>query len=289
MQRNDLQAAHFPTRRRGNKAHDGRITTDRPNEMWGTDATAVWTRREGLVTVFLAVDHCTSECIGLHAAAVGTRFEALEVIRQGVREQFGGFSADAAAGLALRHDHGSQFMSRDYQEEIRFLGIRSTPSFVAEPQCNGVAERFVRTLKEQCLWLHTFEDAEDVPPRPHGVQGDVQPRVDGGEAWPSFADGGPSSTDRSESRMTSATGCIRTGLSIPSAGRSRLARPPGLVGIQHADCPENPGALHSRRGRWSPREWQLHQESNGGTDDRPSHRYRQSRRQNEERAVHVRG
>lgn len=130
--------------------------------MWGTDATAVWTRREGLVTVFLAVDHCTSECIGLHAAAVGTRFEALEVIRQGVREQFGGFSADAAAGLALRHDHGSQFMSRDYQEEIRFLGIRSTPSFVAEPQCNGVAERFVRTLKEQCLWLHTFEDAEDV-------------------------------------------------------------------------------------------------------------------------------
>lgn len=137
MQRNDLQAAHFPTRRRGNKAHDGRITTDRPNEMWGTDATAVWTRREGLVTVFLAVDHCTSECIGLHAAAVGTRFEALEVIRQGVREQFGGFSADAAAGLALRHDHGSQFMSRDYQEEIRFLGIRSTPSFVAEPSATA--------------------------------------------------------------------------------------------------------------------------------------------------------
>jgi len=162
MRDHGLQAPYFPTRRRGNRAHSGSITTDQPNEMWGTDATAVWTRNEGLVTVFLAVDHCTSECIGLHAAKVGTRFEALEVVRQGVREQFGGFEQDAAAGLAMRHDHGSQFMSRDYQEELRFLGIRSSPAFVAEPECNGVAERFVKTLKEQCLWLETFDTAEDV-------------------------------------------------------------------------------------------------------------------------------
>ena len=32
-----------------------------------------------------------------------------------------------------------------------------SPSFVGEPQCNGVIERFIRTLKEQCLWLHRFE------------------------------------------------------------------------------------------------------------------------------------
>ena len=28
---------------------------------------------------------------------------------------------------------------------------------VGEPQCNGVIERFMRTLKEQCLWLHRFD------------------------------------------------------------------------------------------------------------------------------------
>lgn len=27
-----------------------------------------------------------------------------------------------------------------------------------EPQCNGVIERFMRTLKEQYLWLHRFVD-----------------------------------------------------------------------------------------------------------------------------------
>ena len=26
-----------------------------------------------------------------------------------------------------------------------------------EPECNGVIERFMRTLKEQCLYLHRFQ------------------------------------------------------------------------------------------------------------------------------------
>jgi transposase InsO family protein len=162
MRENDLQGHHYPRRQRGNKAHDGRITTDQPTEMWGTDATAVLTRRHGNIWVFLAIDHCTSECVGLHAAIRGSRLEALEPIRQGVRQQFGGFDQGVADGLTLRHDHGSQYTSRHFQEELRFLGIRSSASFVAEPECNGVAERFVKTLKEQCLWLHTFDTVDDV-------------------------------------------------------------------------------------------------------------------------------
>ena len=65
-------------RRRGPQNHDGTITTDRPDELWGTDATACLTTREGNATVFIAVDHCTQQCVGIHAARPGTRFEALE-------------------------------------------------------------------------------------------------------------------------------------------------------------------------------------------------------------------
>lgn len=142
-------------------SHQGHITTDRPNQMWGTDATSCWTP-EGVATVFLAVDHCTGECIGLHAARRGTRFEALEPIRQGVREQFGDYRAEIAQGLSLRHDHGSQFMSDAFQTELRFLGIASSPAFVREPETNGVSERFVKTLKEQLLWVQTFETIEQL-------------------------------------------------------------------------------------------------------------------------------
>ena len=53
-------------------------------------------------------------------------------------------------------------MSHDFQEELRFLGVTSTPAFVAEPECTGVAERFIRTLKEQLLWVETFDTIEEL-------------------------------------------------------------------------------------------------------------------------------
>jgi transposase InsO family protein len=91
-----------------------------------------------------------------------TRFEALEPIRQGVRRHFGGFARGVAAGLALRHDHGSQYMAGDFQKEIAFLGIESSPTFVRAPEGNGCAERFIRTLKESLLWVRTFDTVEDL-------------------------------------------------------------------------------------------------------------------------------
>ena len=46
--------------------------------MWGTDMTAAFTRDHGRVAVFVAVDHCSAECVGVHAARRGTRGSAVE-------------------------------------------------------------------------------------------------------------------------------------------------------------------------------------------------------------------
>src|SRR3954468_10667610 len=132
---------------RGPRSHDGTILPDTIDTMWGTDLTTTFTG-EGPAAVFIAVDHCSAECVGIHAHARATRFEALEPIRQGVRRYFGGFAANVAHGLAVRHDHGSQYMSDHFQREIAFLGIESSPAFVRAPEGNGCAERFIRTLKE---------------------------------------------------------------------------------------------------------------------------------------------
>jgi transposase InsO family protein len=70
-----------------------------------------------------------------------------------------------ARGLALRHDHGPQYLSRDFRSEIAYLGITSSPAYVGEPEGNGIAERFIRTLKEQCLYLHRFRDLEEARAR----------------------------------------------------------------------------------------------------------------------------
>ena len=142
--------------------HEGTILTTAPDQMWGTDATATFTEAQGSVTVFAAIDHYTAECVGIHVVKKATRFEALEPIRQGVKEHCGGFAAAAADGLKLRHDHGSVYMSDDFQNEVKFLGIEPSPAFVRQPEGNGCIERFFRTLKEQLLWVSHFRDLEEL-------------------------------------------------------------------------------------------------------------------------------
>jgi len=146
---------------RGPRSHDGTIIPDAVDIMWGTDLTTTLTG-EGQAAVFVAIDHCSADCVGIHAALQANRFEALEPIRQGVRRCFGGFAKDVAHGLALRHDHGSQYVSHDFQKELRFLGIESSPAFVRAPEGNGCAERFIRTLKENLLWVRTFDTVEEL-------------------------------------------------------------------------------------------------------------------------------
>ena len=156
-----LLAHQRPGRRHGPKAHDGTITTDRVDLMWGTDLTSVMTG-EGQAAVFVTVDHCSAECLGIHASRGAGRFEALEPVKQAVRRCRCAFARGVAAGIRLRHDHGSQYVSHDFQAEVRFLGLESSPAFVREPEGNGCAERFIRTLKENLLWVRRFETVEEL-------------------------------------------------------------------------------------------------------------------------------
>jgi putative transposase len=161
MGENGLLAPSRTGAPRGPRTHDGTIIPETVDAMWGTDLTTTVTG-EGQAAVFVAVDHCSAECVGIHASLDANRFEALEPLRQGVRRHFGGFAKDVARGLSVRHDHGSQYMAGDFQKELRFLGIESSPAFVRAPEGNGCAERFIRTLKENLLWVRSFATVEEL-------------------------------------------------------------------------------------------------------------------------------
>jgi putative transposase len=64
--------------------------------------------------------------------------------------------------VVLRHEHGSQSMSQVFQDEVAFVGIERSPACVRDPQGKGCAERFIRTLKENLLWVTTFETVEEL-------------------------------------------------------------------------------------------------------------------------------
>ena len=62
--------------------------------------------------------------------------------------------------LRLRHDNGSIFLARRFVGTAQQLAI--TQEFIPRysPEYNGVIERFFRTLKQECVWLHHFESFE---------------------------------------------------------------------------------------------------------------------------------
>ena len=67
-----------------------------------------------------------------------------------------------ARGLALRMDHPGQYLSDHFLNQLRYWGIRPSFSFVEEPETNGVAERWNRTLKEQAVYGRVFRNLAEV-------------------------------------------------------------------------------------------------------------------------------
>ena len=92
----------------------------------------------------------------------GSRFAALEPIAQGLGRLYGSVEADVARGLALRMDHGSQYLSDHFLNQGRYWGIHPSFGFLEEPETNGVVERWNRTLKEQAVYGRVFHNLADV-------------------------------------------------------------------------------------------------------------------------------
>ena len=161
MRENSLLSPHR-ARKKDGRAHKGQIITHAPNLMWGTDGSRVFTLEEGWVWIFVAVDHWNAECMGWHVCKRGDRFAALEPVSMGLSKHYGSLRAGAARGLALRMDHGTQYLSDHFQNQIKYWGIAPSFAFVEQPQTNGVAERFNRTLKEQAIYGRVFKNVDEL-------------------------------------------------------------------------------------------------------------------------------
>lgn len=58
-------------------------------------------------------------------------------------------------------DNGGQFISKDFQEFIKFLELTHIKTSVAYPQSNGKLERFHRSIGMECLQTNSFISIDD--------------------------------------------------------------------------------------------------------------------------------
>ncbi len=143
--------------------HDGKIITNKPNLMWGTDGKKFFTNEDGWCWLFAVIDHFNDEILGVSVVKIGNRFAAMEPIYAAIRNRFGNIEKDICKDmeLQLRSDHGSQYDSKDFMNEMKFLGLKISKSFVRSPECNGCIERFNRTIQEEVFNINTFQNIEE--------------------------------------------------------------------------------------------------------------------------------
>lgn len=151
-------SADRPPRRQEPRGH---VAVEEPNRRWCTDLTTVWTKQDGLVAVIPVVDCGDRSCLALDATKPQDSPAVLAPVRQALVEQLG----DPAAvpdGLELRTDHGPQYTGADCEEMCDDWHLEHTFAPVGRPTGNAVAERFIRTLKEECLWLRDWDSLDEV-------------------------------------------------------------------------------------------------------------------------------
>jgi len=59
-------------------------------------------------------------------------------------------------GLVIRSDNGLVFGSKRFHEAVTKYQLQQEYITPYTPEQNGMIERFFRSFKEQCVWLHNF-------------------------------------------------------------------------------------------------------------------------------------
>lgn len=130
-----------------------------PNERWSTDLCRVWAGKDGWASLALVLDCHTRELLGWHLARTGKASTAGSALEQALIARFGSLGKVAKPFL-LRSDNGLVFTSRYFTGLAKSYGLQQEFITPHCPQQNGMVERVIRSLKEQCVHRHRFESLQ---------------------------------------------------------------------------------------------------------------------------------
>jgi putative transposase len=139
----------------------GHVVVPEPNRRFGGDLTTVWTKEEGWVAVVPTIDCGCRSVLGLtvdkdqHGPAV------LASVEEALRQAFGE-PKYVPGGVELRTDHGPQYTGADCAALVEKWGLVHTFAPVGRPTGNAVAERVIRTMKEEVIWLRDWKNAAEL-------------------------------------------------------------------------------------------------------------------------------
>jgi putative transposase len=129
--------------------------TTQSDRRWAMDMTHVDCGRDGWAHLVGVIDCCDRELLGWELAMRGRAKEAERAIEEACIARFGTLRPSGETPV-VRSDNGLIFQSRRFRAACR--DYRLTQEFITPytPEQNGIIERFFRSLKEECVWQHSF-------------------------------------------------------------------------------------------------------------------------------------
>ena len=131
----------------------------RPNERWSTEMCRVWAGKDRWTTLALVIDCRTRELLGWHLPRSGKATTAARALEHALINRFGTLGRVAKEFL-LRSDNGLVFTSQKFTALVRGYGLKQEFITPHCPQQNGMVERVIRTLKEQCVHRQRFDSIQ---------------------------------------------------------------------------------------------------------------------------------
>ena len=131
----------------------------RPDERWSTDLCRVWGGRDGWLSLALVMDCHTRELLGWQLSRTGKATTAGAALEEALIARFGALGRVSTRFL-LRSDNGLVFTSNHFRRLTKTYGLQQEFITPHCPQQNGMVERLIRSLKEQCIHRHRFESQQ---------------------------------------------------------------------------------------------------------------------------------
>lgn len=125
-----------------------------PNQLWVADITYV-RLRETFLYLAVVLDAHSRRVVGWELGEDLRAELALGALNRALADRA------IAPGLVHHSDRGVQYCSEDYVKRLRECGVTISMSRTGNPYDNAKAESFMKTLKTEEVYLHTYRDLED--------------------------------------------------------------------------------------------------------------------------------
>lgn len=139
----------------------GHVVVPEPNRRFATDFTTVWTAEDGLLAVAITVDCGCRSVLDVTVSKAQDAPAMLASVDNALVQAFGR-PENVPEGVELRSDHGSVYTGADAKVFADRWRVEQTFAPVGRPTGNAVAERTIRTMKEECIWLADWRNRAEL-------------------------------------------------------------------------------------------------------------------------------